>query len=55
LPVVRQPILIYPWNPINNIFQAPSNWQPEVMETINFKVGIDASNPKLENMENPYA
>lgn len=25
------------------------------METINFKVGIDASNPKLENMENPYA
>lgn len=31
LPVVRQPVLIYPWIPINNVFNAPNNWNPEVM------------------------
>lgn len=55
LPVVRQPILIYPWMPINNIFQAPENWHPEVMATMDFKMNIDPNgNPNLNNMNNPY-
>jgi hypothetical protein len=41
--------------PVNNLFQAPSNWNPEVMETMNFKVNIDPTNNNLGNMENPYA
>lgn len=28
LPIVKQPILIYPWIPVNNVFQAPGNWHP---------------------------
>jgi hypothetical protein len=56
LPVVRQPVLIYPWIPVNNIFQAPSNWNPEVMETANLKMDMSGSNPNLNNMNsNPYA
>lgn len=56
LPVVRQPVLIYPWIPLNNVFNAPSNWQPEVMETANLKMDMGASNPNLNNMpSNPYA
>ena len=55
LPVVKQPILIYPWIPINNNFQAPENWHPEVMETMNFKMNIDPNaNNNLNNMNNPY-
>jgi hypothetical protein len=55
LPVVRQPVLIFPWIPVNNIFNAPSNWNPEVMETVNLKMNMDVNNNNLANMENPYA
>lgn len=57
LPVVRQPVLIYPWMPLNNVFNAPSNWNPEVMDTANLKMDLSgASNPNLNNMgSNPYA
>ena len=54
LPVVRQPILIYPWMPINNAFQAPSNWNPEVMDTVNIQMNMDFNNNNLANMNNPY-
>lgn len=55
LPVVRQPILIYPWIPVNNNFNAPNNWNPEVMETANLKMNMDINNNNLANMQNPYA
>lgn len=55
LPVVRQPILIYPWIPVNNLFQQPSNWQPEVMQMVNISVNVEASNNNLNNMNNPYS
>ena len=55
LPVVRQPIHIYPWMPINNVFKAPSNWNPEEMQMINFQVDVGASNPNINNMSNPYS
>jgi hypothetical protein len=29
LPVVNQPILIYPYIPVNYAFNAPQNWHPE--------------------------
>ena len=44
LPVVHQPILIYPWMPMNP-FNAPVNWNPEVMETVNLKMNMDMNNP----------
>lgn len=40
LPVVNQPILIYPWMPINNIFEAPRNWHPEEMQMVNLQLGV---------------
>lgn len=54
LPVVRQPILIYPWIPNNNMFQAPSNWNPEVMDTVNIQMNMDFNNKNIANMSNPY-
>jgi len=54
LPVVKQPILIYPWMPVNFQFQAPSNWHPEEMQMANLKMGMEMSNPNLNNMNNPY-
>ena len=54
LPVVHQPILIYPWAPMNNVFNAPVNWNPEVMDTMNLKMNMDFNNNNLANMNNPY-
>lgn len=54
LPVVRQPILIYPWIPVNNVFNAPSNWNPEMMQTIDLKMNVDFNNTNIANMSNPY-
>ena len=54
LPVVRQPILVYPWIPVNNIFNAPSNWNPEVMDTVNIQMNMDFNNKNIANMNNPY-
>ncbi len=55
LPVVKQPILIYPWIPNNNIFQAPSNWHPEVMQMVSLKMNLDLANNNINAMNNPYA
>lgn len=54
LPVVKQPIHIYPWIPINNVFNAPSNWHPEVMDMVNFKMDVNVQNNNLNEMNNPY-
>lgn len=40
LPVVRQPILIYPYIPIDYNFKAPPNWNPKIMPAINLQVGL---------------
>jgi hypothetical protein len=40
--------------PINNIFEAPRNWQPEEMQMANLMIGMEISNPNLQNMNNPY-
>lgn len=42
LPIVRQPILIYPYIPIDYNFKAPPNWNPKIMPAINFQVGLSA-------------
>lgn len=42
LPVVRQPILIYPFIPIDYNFKAPLNWNPKIMPNVNFQVGLSA-------------
>ena len=53
--MVKQPILIYPWIPVNNIFQAPSNWHPEEMQMVNLKMNLDLANNNINAMNNPYA
>jgi hypothetical protein len=40
--------------PVNFQFQAPSNWHPEEMQMANLKMGMEMSNPNLNNMNNPY-
>jgi hypothetical protein len=52
---VKQPILIYPWIPVNNIFQAPNNWHPEEMLMVNLKMNLDLANNNINAMNNPYA
>lgn len=54
LPIVKQPILIYPWMPINYAFEAPRNWRPEEMQMVNLKMNMDLANNNLNNMNNPY-
>lgn len=54
LPVVKQPILIYPWMPVNNVFQAPSNWKPEEMQMVSLKMNLDLANNNINAMNNPY-
>lgn len=54
LPIVKQPILIYPWLPINYNFNAPQGWKPEEMPMINLKMNIEGANGNLNAMENPY-
>jgi hypothetical protein len=46
--------LIYPWIPVNNIFQAPGNWHPEVMQMANLKMNLDLANNNINAMNNPY-
>lgn len=40
LPVVRQPVLIYPFIPVDYTFKAPPNWSPKIMPPINLQVGL---------------
>lgn len=54
LPLVKQPILIYPWFPNQMLFQKPSLWNPEVMQMVNIQMGMNASNKNVNNMGNPY-
>jgi hypothetical protein len=54
LPKVQQPILIYPWIPITNIFQAPNNWHPEEMQMVSLKMNLDLANNNINAMNNPY-
>jgi hypothetical protein len=55
LPIVKQPILIYPWIPVNYNFNAPNNWHPEEMKMVNIAMNVEGSNPYINNMNNPYA
>ena len=54
LPIVNQPIVIYPYIPVNYFFQAPPNWAPEEMPMVNLQNAISASNGNLNQMNNPY-
>lgn len=54
LPVVKQPILIYPWFPNQAVFQQPSIWNPEVMQMVNIQMGASLNNNKVNAMGNPY-
>ena len=54
LPVVHQPILIYPFIPVNYVFSPPQNWNPEQMPMMNLQVPVNNENPYLNNMGNPY-
>lgn len=45
LPIVRQPVLIYPFIPLNYVFSPPPNWQPKVMPAMNFPIPGIAPNP----------
>jgi len=47
LPVVKQPIHIYPWIPNIQTFVPPSSWRPEEMQMVNFKMEMNAQNPRL--------
>lgn len=54
LPVVNQPIVIYPLIPVNYFFQAPPNWSPQVMPMMNLENAFSAQNGNLNQMNNPY-
>ena len=54
LPVVNQEILIYPYIPVNYMFNAPTSWHPEEMPMINLQVAMDHGNKMLDEMNNPY-
>ena len=57
LPIVRQPILIYPYIPIDYNFKAPPNWNPKIMPAINLQVGLSALGIKPQvnmNMGMPH-
>lgn len=40
LPIVNQPIMIYPYIPVNYNFQAPQNWDPTTMPVVNLEQAI---------------
>ena len=50
LPIVKQPILIYPFIPLNYIFNPPPNWQPQVMPAVNLQMGGLKPNPMNMNL-----
>lgn len=50
LPIVRQPILIYPFIPLNYEFSPPPNWQPKVMPAMNFPMPGLNPNPMNVNI-----
>lgn len=54
LPIVNQPIVIYPYIPVNYNFQSPNNWDPQTMPSVNLEQAIYGENKKLVEMENPY-
>lgn len=54
LPVVYQPIVIYPYIYVNYNFQQPSNWNPIQMDMIDLQRAINVTNTNLEKMNNPY-
>ena len=40
LPIVKQPILIFPFIPVDYTFKAPPNWAPKIMPMINLQVPL---------------
>ena len=54
LPVVKQPIVIYPYIPVNYNFASPANWDPTTLPAVNLDQAIYQENKKLVEMENPY-
>jgi len=40
LPIVEQPVLIYPFIPVDYNFKSPPKWAPKIMPMTNFQVGI---------------
>ena len=47
LPVVNQPIVIYPYINVNYFFKAPSNWNPLSFEMCNLQNAISVTNNNL--------
>ena len=45
LPVVRQPVLIYPFIPLNYVFNAPPSWHPKMMPAVNLQMPGLSVNP----------
>ena len=54
LPIVNQPIVIYPYIPVNYNFVSPSNWDPTTMPIVNLEQSLYTENKKLTDMQNPY-
>ena len=52
LPIVRQPILIYPFIPLNYVFNAPPDWQPKMMPAVNLQMPGLSANPLNANPMN---
>ena len=47
LPIVRQPVLIYPPPAQNYLFSPPSQWSPKIMPAVNFQVGLPSLGVKV--------
>lgn len=47
LPVVCQPIVIYPYININYMFNQPTNWNPMTYDMIDLQHAVTVKNPNL--------
>lgn len=54
LPIVEQPIVIYPYMNVDYFFKQPSNWNPLMMPMVNLQQAVTAVNENLNKMQNPY-
>lgn len=54
LPVVSQPIIIYPYISVDYFFKQPSNWNPIQMDMIDLQRAVNMTNKNLDSMNNPY-
>jgi hypothetical protein len=54
LPVVTQPVLIYPCFNIDTNWNQPMNWQPQVMPNFVMNMNYTGANMNIQSMNNPY-